>query len=408
MTDMSDVHNIDREYELNNKKLQNSEHVSEANKKAMAEFVEECHADEVGKVAIRKYVSNFHTMLKMAPEGFELLDADKSDIKTLISEIKKSDYAPSTKKGFKVGLKKFYKLMEEGDDYPEKVKFFDTNISDKDKKRPDVLSKKEIEKIIEACRNDRDRAMYKMLYESGFRASELVGLQIKDISFVEKGVRVQTDGKTGEREVLLVETERYLKNWLSKHPFSDIRSAPLWVKVDDRNIGEDESLEDKRISYNYMRVNLKRKATKAGVRITYTDKGTKTSEVYPHLFRHSRATHLATELTESTMKKFFGWAMSSDMPQVYIHLSGEDVENEIMDMYGVEKEENTNEKVECPRCTRTYKGDESFCPRCGAPLDQEKAIEVQEIENAGEKTLREELEGMSKEEMIDRFLEAGI
>lgn len=154
MTDMSDVHNIEREYELNNKKLQNSEHVSEENKRVMAEFVDECHADEVGKAAIRKYVSNFHTMLKMAPEGFELLDADKSDIKKLISEIKKSDYALSTKKGFKVGLKKFYKLMEEGDDYPDKVQFFDTNIADKDKKRPDILSKKEIEKIIEACRNE--------------------------------------------------------------------------------------------------------------------------------------------------------------------------------------------------------------------------------------------------------------
>jgi len=404
MTDMSDVHNIEREYELNNKKLQNSEHVSEENKRVMAKFVDECHADEVGKAAIRKYVSNFHTMLKMAPEGFELLDAEKSDIKKLISEIKKSDYAPSTKKGFKVGLKKFYKLMEEGDDYPDKVQFFDTNIADKDKKRPDILSKKEIEKIIEACRNDRDRAMYKMLYESGFRASELMGLQIKDITFNEKGVKVKTDGKTGEREVLLVETERYLKSWLSKHPFSDIRSAPLWVKVDGRNIGENESLDDKKISTNYMRLNLKRKATRAGVRIKYTDKGTKTSEVYPHLFRHSRATHLATELTESTMKKFFGWTMSSDMPQTYIHLSGEDVENEILDMYGVENSENKNEKVECPRCTRTYKGDENFCPRCSAPLNQEKALEVQELREAGEETISEELKGMSKEELLDKIL----
>lgn len=403
MTNMSDVHNIEREYELNNKKLQNSEHVSESNKKAMADFVDECHADEVGKAVIRKYVSNFHTMIKMAPEGFELLDADKSDIKKLISEIKKSDYAPSTKKGFKVGLKKFYKLMEEGNDYPDKVQFFDTNISDKDKKRPDVLTKDEIESIIEACRNDRDRAMYKMLYESGFRASELVGLQIKDISFVEKGLKVQTDGKTGEREVLLVETERYLKNWISKHPFSDIRSAPLWVKVDDRNIGEDETMQDKRITYNYMRVNLKRKATKAGVRITYTDSGTKTSEVYPHLFRHSRATHLATQLTESTMKKFFGWKMNSDMPQVYIHLSGEDVDREIMDMYGVEEKEKRNEKVECPRCTRTYKGDENFCPRCSAPLNQEKALEVQELEDIGQEIISKRLEGMDRKEILRDF-----
>jgi site-specific recombinase XerD len=114
---MSDVHNIDREFELNNKKLQNFEHVSKANKKSMADFVDECHPEDVGKVAIRKYISNFHTMLKMMPKDFELTGADKDELKKLISKANRSNYAAATKKGYKVAVKKFYKSMEEADDH---------------------------------------------------------------------------------------------------------------------------------------------------------------------------------------------------------------------------------------------------------------------------------------------------
>jgi site-specific recombinase XerD len=57
--------------------------------------------------------------------------------------------------------------------------------------------------------------------------------------------------------------------------------------------------------------------------------------VYPHLFRHSRATHLADKLTEAQMKIYFGWSGRSDVPSVYVHLSGRDVEEAILKLHGV-------------------------------------------------------------------------
>lgn len=403
MSNMVDVHNTDREFELNNKKFQNSSKVSDHNKEAVSKFVNKCFAEGLSKSRARKYVTNFHTILKMASSDFKLLDSNKEDLEKLVAKIEQSsEHAAATKNDFKVALKKFYKLMEgNGRKYPEKVDFIGTTLDKSKQKLPDPLSKEEIEEIIQVCKNDRDRAMYKTLYEAGLRAGELMSLRIKDVKFNSKGVKLNVMGKTGNRQVLVVESERYLRNWLSKHPFDDRRNYPLWVKVDGNNI-DGKTLEDMELSYDYMRINLKRKAVKAGVRVFTNENGNKTSEVHPHLFRHSRATHLATELTEAAMCEFFGWVQGSNMPQTYIHLSGRDIDGEIMKIYGLEEEEKKNEKRECPRCFKVYKGDESYCPRCGAPLDQEAARKAEDVREAADTIAQALISGeISKEEVMD-------
>lgn len=368
---MKDIHNSEKRCEQNKQKLKNSDKVSSENKQAIQRFIDKSFAEGISKARVRKYLTDFLSMLKLVDE-IDLLEADKEDLERLVAEIEQADYAEATKSDFKCVIKKFYKVMEgNGQEYPDKVGFIDTSIDKSEKEMPDILDKEEIDKIIKACKNDRDRAMYKVLYEAGLRAGELMKLRVGDVNFVNSGVKLNVRGKTGNRKLLVVESERYLRNWLSKHPFENERNAPLWVKVDGNNIDE-KTHEEMRLNYNYMRINLKRKAADAGVRIKRKENGSDSSEVYPHLFRHSRATHLATELTEAAMKEYFGWTQGSDMPQTYIHLSGRDIDSEIMQMYGIEEEEETEEK-QCNRCMKEYRGNENFCPRCGAPFDQETA-----------------------------------
>ncbi|MDY6778710.1 MAG: tyrosine-type recombinase/integrase [Candidatus Nanohaloarchaea archaeon] len=227
-----DIHNTERKYELNNKRFNNSEQVSEENKKAVSRFCDKCFAEGLSKARVKKYITNFHTVLKMAGKEFDLLDADQSDIEEVTAKIEQSDYAESTKADFKQALKKFYKVMEGNRrEYPDKVRFISTTVDKTARDMPDVLDREEVDAIIEECSNDRDRAMYKLLYEGGLRAGELLSLDIGDVSFVENGVRLTVSGKTGDRQILVVESERYLRNWLSKHPFSDQRNAPLWVNI---------------------------------------------------------------------------------------------------------------------------------------------------------------------------------
>lgn len=401
MTLMEDIHNIDHEYDLNNKAFQTSDHVSEPNKQAVARFIDKCAAEGLSKSRRRKYVSNFHTILKLAPDDFSLLDADKEDLERVVRRIEDSDeHASWTRVDFRIALKKFYRVMEgNGEEYPDKVKFIKTTRDKSDKELPDPLEREQVDAIIGTCQNDRDRAMYKVLYEAGCRPGELMALRVKDVKFVDNGVRLNIRGKTGNRQILVVESERYLRNWLSKHPFQERRDSPLWVKIRSGAI-EDKTPEDIRLSYDYMLKNLKRKAVKADIRTYTNENGNRDTEIVPYTFRHSRATHLATKMTEAAMCAFFGWVQGSDMPQVYIHLSGKDIDKEIMRIYGIEPEEDQPQKRECPRCYKTYKGHEQYCPRCGAPLTDDFAKVAEDTGDSLDRINGRMLRGLKTEEDV--------
>ncbi len=226
MKDMTDVHDIEHEYDLNNKKLENSEHVSETNKAAISRFSDKCFAQGLSKSRVRRYLSSFHTVLKMAPNGFEFTEADREDLEKVVALIEQSDYAEATKCSLKITVKKYYKVMEgDGENHPDKVNFISTTRDKTKIDKPDPLTREEIQSIIDECKNDRDRAMYKVMYEGGLRAGELMSLRIKDVKFSDHGIKISVRGKTGNRQILLVESERYLRNWLSKHPFPDTRGS---------------------------------------------------------------------------------------------------------------------------------------------------------------------------------------
>ena len=44
--------------------------------------------------------------------------------------------------------------------------------------------------------------------------------------------------------------------------------------------------------------------------------------IYPHLFRHSSATYLATKLNRQELCYRYGWTFSSNMPDIYISRAG--------------------------------------------------------------------------------------
>ncbi|MCI0564101.1 MAG: hypothetical protein MN733_36965 [Nitrososphaera sp.] len=102
--------------------------------------------------------------------------------------------------------------------------------------------------------------------------------------------------------------------------------------------------------------------------------------VNPHVFRHSRATYLANHLTEAQMKEYFGWIQASDMAAVYVHLSGRDVDNAVLKVYGITKEQETEKSIltpkTCDRCQLRNPSDNKFCSRCGITLDTETMNQI--------------------------------
>jgi integrase len=73
--------------------------------------------------------------------------------------------------------------------------------------------------------------------------------------------------------------------------------------------------------------------------------------VYPHLFRHTCATELAKDWTEPMLRTFLGWERNSNMPSVYTHLSGHDIEETQRKRLGMVKNIEPEKRFQmCPRC----------------------------------------------------------
>ena len=94
----------------------------------------------------------------------------------------------------------------------------------------------------------------------------------------------------------------------------------------------------------------------------------------PHMFRHSRATHLACHLTEAQMKEYFGWVQASRMAAIYVHLSGRDVDHALLKLHGIKTDKGDQqpdqlESKPCSRCKTINPCTGRYCSLCGLPLD---------------------------------------
>jgi len=115
-----------------------------------------------------------------------------------------------------------------------------------------------------------------------------------------------------------------------------------------------------------------------------------------HAFRHSRLTELSKWLIPAKLRQFAGWA-SIEMCDVYVHLSGKDLDDDLFRAAGIQVEEKPQVspllKLECPRCGTKNPVNNTFCGLCGLVLDETKAIS-QELDQEKIKNEIEELKDM--------------
>lgn len=384
---MVDIHNYERNLELALKILKDLP-ISTSNKEDIIAFKDYCFSEGLSIAKIIRYVYDLRKLAEWLEKDFRT--ATKKDIEVLAGKIERSDYAMWTKHGLKVALKKFYKWLSGGEEYPVEVKWIKTSTNNNNHKLPEeLLTEEDIKKLINATRDTRDRAFISILYESGCRVGEIANLRIKNISFDDYGAVILVNGKTGSRRIRLISCVPYLQEWLDKHPDKTNPNAFVWIKRKSRS----EIIGYARISHI-----LKELGERAGIK----------KRIYPHLFRHSRATYLANHLTEAQMKEFFGWTQSSSMASVYIHLSGRDVDNAILKTYGIknnnkEEEESKLAPQKCVRCEQVNAVTNKFCKRCGLVLDEATRNKI--VENETKRKQADELmEGLVNDKEVLELL----
>lgn len=279
-------------------------------------------------------------------------------------------YSPGTKTAKLSTVKVFLKNIN-----PEAAKAI-TIRSQKNKKLPeDLLTQKEIETLLDNCGNSRDRALISFLYESGCRKGELLSIKIKNAALDEYGAVVTLpEGKTGSRRVRVIYSSSFLREWLNDHPLKNNKEAVLFCSLrEPYNTISDAGLREQ----------LEKIAKKAGIQ----------KRVNPHSFRHARATHLAEHLTEQQLKNYLGWTPGSNMAQVYVHLSGKNMDDAILKMNGLkieDKDNNSLKVIKCPRCKEINPESSDYCFKCNLPLKEPLKFE-NELEE-----LRKRVEIMEK------------
>lgn len=330
------------------------------NNQIIEKFLNNCIATGLGELRVRKYKQEMGWISK-AFEG-NLNKATRENIERLVVKINKNkEWSEYTKYDYKVAVKKFYKWLNGGEECPSIAKWIPTKISKCKRKLPeDLLTEEEIKKLIEFAPTIRDKAFIITLYETGCRNGEMLSLKLKSVSFESQGTILRVHGKTGARRVMTITATPYLRDWINNHPEKDNPDAPLWIMSDGKELTQAGSS-----------AMLKRIAKRAKIK----------KKVNPHNFRHTRATHLANHLTEAQMKEYLGWTQSSDMASVYVHLSGRDTDNAILEMNGLKKEEKKGAQKlrsqNCMRCGEINKSTSKFCDKCGAILDINTAVDFE-------------------------------
>lgn len=386
--DKRDIHNRERSLNACFKLIENSD-ISDYNKKKILDFGRICLL-KITKDRTLFYLNKLNKIAKWLGKDFD--KATKRDIENIAETVNKEDYSVWTKSGYKITLKLFYKWLlncEYG--YPDIVKWLNGTVSKREQQLPkEIMTQEEIKRMVSCAEHPVHKAIIRFLYDSGARVGEFLNIKLKDIQNDTNGIRVILNGKTGERRILLIgSVADYTLNWINSHPDKDNKEAYVWLNTQNY----------KPLEYIGLVKLLKRMSKKAGIK----------KPVNPHSFRHAKASHMAKYLTECQMNCYFGWVQGSDMPSVYVHLSGRDLDDSLLKMYGIKKEDETEniiDSAKCPRCSYVNRKEAKSCERCGMIFDIKTAMEAQELEKLEKKFAfksREEMKEMIKELLKEEF-----
>jgi len=340
--------------------------------------------------------------------GKNWIDVTKSDVDTLVYNVvqtysdhkgKETNSTADSKKYLKMFLRwvRFgTKDFKEVGDPPETKDVKIRLVSDK-LVRENLLEKSDYDRILHACHNSRDRAMFAVQAEAGTRPGELLSMKLKHVKFDDIGAVIAVDGKTGARPVRLLKSVPYLSHWVNlDHPNKENLESPLWPQLEGKNTGQP-------LNYYAARKALLKAVEKAQI----------SKRIFLNLFRHSEATDTANYMTEAQLRKRHGWSKTSNMPARYVHLINQDVEDAILKHYGIKKDSKdieTELPIKCSICEMQNPPQTKKCTKCGKPLDVQTAIESEEkeqhnLEEIIADKIRTELLKSQNEQKVEELLD---
>ena len=219
---------------------------------------------------------------------------------TYLMSSNNKNYSGSTKKRIQSSINQFLKYLID-ENYIANIEINNVSVMS-EKKLPHVLSPNEIDKLINFYNHDlfissRNKTIIDFMYSTGCRVSELINVEESDIDIEEAFVRLE--GKGSKQRIVplgskvLINLENYLP---LRNKDRKSKNNKLFISKSYKNL-------DRTAVFRI----IKSTGVKAGIH----------KELYPHILRHSAATHMLEGGCDlRTVQEFLGHS-SVSTTQIY-------------------------------------------------------------------------------------------
>lgn len=406
---MTNIHNHNPRRAL--ERIQESDKISEENKKDMRKFYKALKKGKKGKARRERYLSTGKQILEYKENNCRLKEASELQIDDIDEQIDESayysqEYSPETKKEYRKFLRIFFKWAEKGTvakkvDAPEKVRDIKASVSEDVKDRTDPSDLPTPEDIKAICQKLplRLRSLYLTHWDLGSRINETLSIKIghyskedgKSYIYVPVNTEDSEEGaKSPRRNCRVKIAAPVIDRWLEEgHPNPEDDEAYLFCRTQKLE-AEDESKKHTYRPVNYGMLNRKIKEV--------TDSLDLDCDARTHTIRKARTTFMnnGLEMAESEIDKRIGHIARSQVTREYLRLDDSDTNNAYGEGYGEENPEDNDVKdlvpLTCKDCGEVNSGHRDRCYDCNGLLEIREIKETKEQVSEARELLWETLE----------------
>lgn len=276
-------------------------------------LTEEKHAQKNTLNSYARDLNQFQTWL-MANGITDLKKVKKETVNEYLQYMSCKGKSPATVTRSTASIRSFYNYMlREGRVKTNPAKAVTSQKVER--KYPEILTNREVELFLEQpkCVDEkgfRDHAMLELLYATGIRVSELIGLNVEDVNLTVGFIRCTTHGK--ERIIpLYTAAVKALREYMEK-----IRPR---IIVDENQQALFVNMSGERMSRQGFWKIIK----------YYQEKAEINKDITPHTLRHSFAVHLLENGADlRSIQEMLGHADISST-QIYTHV----IQKQLKDVY---------------------------------------------------------------------------
>ncbi len=266
---------------------------------AIAAFAE-LKRHQASPIRIVKILSHLRVFYK-----FEKKHPGKKDAADFFEHLELQGRSPETLNDFRAILAAFFRWKHQIKDtrLPPELEFLAGRKFKTVQKQGPTWDIEDLRGWVDHCLTLQDKALSSSVGLGGFRIGEVLPLLRRKVEIINRErqeYRFYVDGKTGPREVMVIDRWGFIGQHLDQ-----FKGGPDDYLFPGRH--------GRQPTYFASAKRLRLAAQRAGIN----------KRLNPHWLRHSRATQLAEKgASEAQMCAYLGWRPGSRMPARYLHTSG--------------------------------------------------------------------------------------